>query len=313
MPSWSKLSRHLFLEKKLDESRVRILRGQYDIVREYFRDKVWSREGVLSFFDYLLKVRGVKRSTCNSYLKLLKHIDSCKHTHILEGYSYFKEDPVTRIPLTPDEIEKLATTSLMCSNEKNVRDRVLIYTLALTGMRIQEVCDLTWDDYTGDRFLVRDSKTNEARQVPVPMFLRGELDTLLKHDHIFDLDIRITQQQVSKMLKNRAKKAGIKKNVFAHLFRHTLITQWIKDGHSIAKIARVVGHADLETTNSYVHLVIDDLYEMVESHPLVKEKETIETLGKKIHTLLEKLVDCDIFTLQEVRVGNKLTFDIERV
>ena len=49
MPSWSKLSRHLFLEKKLDESGVRILRGQYDIVREYFRDKVWSRESVLSF------------------------------------------------------------------------------------------------------------------------------------------------------------------------------------------------------------------------------------------------------------------------
>ncbi len=147
MPTWNILHRYLFLDKKLDESRVRILQGQYQIIQSYFQDKKWNRDNILSFFEYLLRDRKVKRSTCNSYLKLLKHIDAYKRTKILDGYSYFKEDPVIRTPLTTEEIISLAEVDCESNQERRARNRAIIYTLALTGMRVGELCNLTLDIY----------------------------------------------------------------------------------------------------------------------------------------------------------------------
>ena len=58
-----------------------------------------------------------------------------------------------------------------------------------------------------------------------------------------------------------------------HLLRHSFITEMIKADAPAMKVARIVGHTDLQTTLRYTHLVVDDLKDTIEQHPLNKQSE----------------------------------------
>lgn len=317
LPSWEDLSIYLFIEKKLDRSREQHLAGIYNIILDFFSDKTVDKQNINKLFLYLLKERRIQQSSCNVYLKLLKHATKCMGSDMLDDYSYFKCEPVHTEPLTYDEIRHLAEVVIPRSRESimiNHKFKVVIYTLALTGMRIQELCDLAHGDMVGNRFIIRDSKTNDTRQVPIPKFLIDLLETLPREGkYIFGTDrAKLSGQQVNRELKMRAELLGIKKRVYCHLFRHTVITQWIKDGHSIAKIARIVGHSDLETTNGYTHLIIDDLVEVVESHPLLKYNQTLDSISSKIRSLVDRVVDKTRFISSVTEDSETLIIKIEK-
>ena len=45
--------------------------------------------------------------------------------------------------------------------------------------------------------------------------------------------------------------------------RHTRITRWVAQGHNLALVQKAAGHASMRTTMMYVHLVDDDLSQLV--------------------------------------------------
>jgi site-specific recombinase XerD len=87
-------------------------------------------------------------------------------------------------------------------------------------------------------------------------------------------------------LKTRAKVLGITKRVHLHLLRHCFITELIKAEAPALKVARIVGHASLNTTLKYTHLVVDDLKGTIETHPLnrnhYKEDSVVPTIKNAI-------------------------------
>jgi len=60
-------------------------------------------------------------------------------------------------------------------------------------------------------------------------------------------------QDLRKLVHVVAKRAGIQKRVWPHLFRHSLATNMLVRGAHILAIKEQLGHAFVETTMVYLH------------------------------------------------------------
>ena len=64
---------------------------------------------------------------------------------------------------------------------------------------------------------------------------------------------------IQKIVYQSAQKAGIKKNVSAHAFRHSFATHLLESGIDIRYIQKLLGHKRLETTQIYTQVSIQKL------------------------------------------------------
>jgi len=56
-----------------------------------------------------------------------------------------------------------------------------------------------------------------------------------------------------------AKRAGIKKHITPHMFRHSIATHMLAQETNMRTIQKMLGHADIATTQKYTHVVTDDI------------------------------------------------------
>jgi integrase len=157
--------------------------------------------------------------------------------------------------------------------------------LACTGLRKFEAMGLKVQDLDFVERIIRvnTAKGNKARLVPLPRDLGRRLyfwfqERRAKPDeYIFQSTIKkgrmVGYHTLVDELKKRARILGINKRVHLHLLRHSFITELIKADAPAMKVARIVGHSSLNTTMRYTHLVVEDLKDTIETHPLNKIKE----------------------------------------
>lgn len=68
----------------------------------------------------------------------------------------------------------------------------------------------------------------------------------------------LTQSGVHEMLKRLKKRAGVRGRVNPHSFRHGFAREYIKGGGDISTLARLLGHADIQTTHVYYAIFSED-------------------------------------------------------
>jgi integrase/recombinase XerD len=73
------------------------------------------------------------------------------------------------------------------------------------------------------------------------------------------------------IVKNLAEKAGIKKTVSPHTFRHSFASHLIDGGADLRAVQEMLGHESIITTEIYTHLDREFLREAILSyHPRAK-------------------------------------------
>jgi len=138
----------------------------------------------------------------------------------------------TKLPsdlLTEDDIKKMVDA---CRND---RDKALIFTLYESGARIGEICSLRIKDVKFDEYgsiLIVTGKTGmrRVRIIAADPYLRAWMNKHPQRDNpeaylwIKENLKPMSHAAISKVIKKAAEKAGIKKRVHAHLFRHSRAT-----------------------------------------------------------------------------------------
>jgi integrase/recombinase XerD len=82
----------------------------------------------------------------------------------------------------------------------------------------------------------------------------------------------LTRQRFAQLLKELSRNAGIDSDrVSPHVMRHAFATHLLKHGADLRSVQKMLGHADIATTQIYTQVVEGQLKDTVEqTHPLSK-------------------------------------------
>ena len=156
------------------------------------------------------------------------------------------------------------------------RDRALLELLYASGLRVAEGCGLDLDDLDEARRTVRVvGKGDKERVVPV-----GEtaLEALAAHlamrgrrrGPLF-LNARggrLTSRSALRIVRARARQAGIDQRVTPHTLRHSFATHMLGAGADLRLIQELLGHSRLSTTQRYTHVSPEHLMRVYDrAHP----------------------------------------------
>ncbi len=180
--------------------------------------------------------------------------------------------PVT---LTVEEVSSIIE-SASDSKPLCLRDRAALELLYGAGLRISELLDLKISDILfDDELLSVIGKGNKQRLVPygkkaaraIDNYLRNARPLLAKEKGVPYLIVnargkRMTRMGFFKVLRIYRIKAGIKKRVTPHTFRHSYATHLLEGGADLRVVQELLGHADISTTQIYTHVDREYLHEV---------------------------------------------------
>ena len=145
----------------------------------------------------------------------------------------------------------------------NLKHRTLLMTLYATGARISEALALQVPDVDSRRMLIhiRKGKGQKDRFVPLTECHLDQLRLYWKQHRpptsLFpgrDPKRSLTVKSVQRICTEARNKAGLKKAVSPHTFRHTFATHHLEAGTDLRTLQVWMGHQSLSTTALYLHV-----------------------------------------------------------
>ena len=149
-----------------------------------------------------------------------------------------------------------------------MRNQSMLELLYASGLRVSELVTLTTDGLKLEENTLRiTGKGNKTRLVPIGTPAQDRLKLYLKHvrprlqreppcPRVFlsKSGGPLTRARVWAIVKECAKLAGIKKNVYPHALRHSFATHLLANGADLRIIQEMLGHADISTTEVYTRV-----------------------------------------------------------
>ena len=210
---------------------------------------------------------------------ILEGVITSDPTALLESPKLGRKLPDT---LSYPEIESILG-SIDLSKPSGTRDRAMLEVLYSSGLRVSELTGLTMSSlYLDIGFLRVLGKGDKERMVPIGKDAIKYLQLYLDHDRAA-MEIKkgnerfvflnqrgsgISRVTVFNIIKEAASKAGIRKKVSPHTFRHSFATHLIEGGADLRAVQDMLGHESITTTEIYTHLDRDYLKQVIqEFHP----------------------------------------------
>jgi len=183
-----------------------------------------------------------------------------------ENMDAFKSHKKIPEVLSKDEIEKLISAPDL-SNKEGIRDKAILELLYSAGVRVSELVNMELTDINLEEKIVRCfGKGSKERIVPVGDYLIDAVanyldirNTFIKKGYSPYLFVtrrgdKFTRMGIWKIVKNYAKKAGVTKDVYPHIFRHSFATHLLSGGADLRSVQEMLGHSDISTTQIYTHV-----------------------------------------------------------
>lgn len=219
--------------------------------------------GIKSFYKYLL----------------IENVINTDPTELLDGPRLSQKLPEF---LTIDEINSMIA-AVDRSTAEGERNRAILEVLYGCGLRVSELVNLKISQvYFDIGFVKVIGKGNKERIVPIgssaikqaKLFMDSNRVHLNikpgQEDYLFlnKRGSRLTRVMIFTIIKNLAAKAGIKKTISPHTFRHSFATHLIEGGADLRAVQEMLGHSSITTTEIYTHLDKDYLRSAIlQYHP----------------------------------------------
>ena len=196
--------------------------------------------------------------------------------------------------LSEEEVERLLTAACppedatKASSKRaadGLRLRAMIELLYGSGLRVSELVSLPLQAASAEtRTLLVRGKGDKERIVPLGAPAHRALDAYLavRDRHLAEgapsrwlfpsrsASGHLTRHRLAQMLKAVARKAGIEPDrVSPHALRHAFASHLLANGADLRAVQKMLGHADIATTEIYTHVLDERLKRVVETgHPL---------------------------------------------
>ncbi len=283
---------------------LQIERSMSDNSVEAYLDDINKLEQFITF-TYNLSPKQVNLTHLKAFIKNLNEIGlgATSQARIISGirsfYKYLSlENEINFDPSLlldfPKTMRKLPETlgvpeidlimkQIDYSQKEGQRNRAMLETLYGCGLRVSELVDLKISDlHFKEDYIMVIGKGDKQRMVPIGDFAKKFITIYLKEirpllpvnkantDTLF-LNRRggkISRVMVFLIIKDLVEKAGIKKTISPHTFRHSFATHLLEGGADLRAIQEMLGHQSITTTEIYTH--VDNYYlreNIISYHP----------------------------------------------
>jgi len=217
------------------------------------------------------------QSSINQFLKYL--IDENYIANIeINNVSIMSEKKLPHV-LSPNEIDKLIdfyNHDLFISS----RNKTIIDFMYSTGCRVSELINVEESDIDiEDAFVRLEGKGSKQRIVPLGSKVLINLESYLplrnkdrksKNNKLFISKSykNLDRTAVFRIIKSTGVKAGIHKELYPHILRHSAATHMLEGGCDLRTVQEFLGHSSVSTTQIYTKVTKAFLEEaFIESHP----------------------------------------------
>jgi len=170
--------------------------------------------------------------------------------------------------LNVEEIDQLLSL-IDRSNNEGERNMSMLETLYSCGLRVSELVNLKITNlHLNSDYIKITGKGNKERLVPIGKIAKklilNYLTTIrvkypVKKEFVDILFLnrrggKLSRVMVFYIIKDLAEKAGIKKTLSPHSFRHSFATHLVEGGADLRAVQEMLGHESITTTEIYTHL-----------------------------------------------------------
>lgn len=231
------------------------------------------------FKEYLLTQAKTKsgkllaKNSAHSYFNKLRAVlnqayeDNYLENNLTKKVERIKAENPIREYLTEEELKNLAKTK--CDYE--VLKRAFLFG-CMSGLRWSDIQKLTWGEIRDDdenekyKVLFRQQKTQKAEYHPISKNARSLLGKKGENDERVFIGLKYSGWH-NRALQIWVLKAGIDKDITFHCSRHTYAIILLMKGVSLFTVSKMLGHADIKTTQIYAQIVDKEKEKAAEQIP----------------------------------------------
>ena len=218
---------------------------------------------ILEYFSFLARkalsgvARARKRSAIREYFRFLEGVGQITKSPVV-GVETPKREKNSRQFLRSDEYTKMLSLA-----GASPRDYAILQVFLQTGIRVSELANLRMQDID----LLKPSVTvvgkgRQAREIALEKkgiqalksYLAVRPESFSERLFLNYMGEPISERGIRKLVVKYTKAAGITKKASCHTLRHTFATYKAERGVSPFQLQQWLGHANLNTTQIYVHL-----------------------------------------------------------
>ncbi len=238
----------------------------------------WREISRDTIVDYIMAMKGEQEYASSTVARKVAAIKSFFHYLVSRGE--LEDDPTAtldspkvrkRLPkaISPENMERLLAKPAQEDSPKAMRDRALLEVLYATGLRVTELISLNVADVNLASGSVRVIRPKDKKERLVPIYERaiGPLQDYLERGRIQLLrdpeepalflnhrGERLTRQGLWLIVKHYVREVGIMEEVTPHTLRHTFAAHLLDKKADLEYVQELLGHANISTTQMYVHM-----------------------------------------------------------
>lgn len=220
-----------------------------------------SKQLLIDYSLYLQNIRKIKNTSVHTYFRAIKNFCSWLiEEEIIEPFKYKiklpRPDPELVLPLSQEEastifehIKKFAPPGFL------ERDLLIVRLMLDMGLRSSEVRHLKLSDidFTNNFLVIRNSKYNKSRTLPIPdriiVLFDSYIPSLKDNTYLFNLSEAALKSFFARL------KAGTGiERLHPHLLRHTFATSYMTFHSNLEYLRLYMGHSSYSVTQRYLHI-----------------------------------------------------------
>ncbi len=269
---------YLRLEKSLSENSIEAYSSDIQRLERFFTEKNSDTTPIQVSYNDLKEFLvwfGAENNNARTQSRVLSGIRAFFRFLLIEGER--DENPASLIEspkigmklpvvLSISEIDRMIG-EIDLSKPEGHRNKAILETLYGCGLRVSELVNLRITDlHFAEGFIAVTGKGNKQRLVPIGSKAIKEIGfyetdrnrlPVIYDENILFLNRRgkkLTRAMIFTIIKDLAAKAGIRKKISPHTFRHSFATHLVEGGADLRAVQEMLGHESILTTEIYTHI-----------------------------------------------------------